>query len=241
MTAPDIIRRSLLDGARHVSGPTIVIDTFRAFATAAYLFDRGVDRVVLSETLDEARDRARAIPGAILCGEEEGRRPTDFDLGNSPVEVEAHPDLDGRTVVMRTSAGTRGVVAALRSGADPVYAASLVVAGATARAVRRYERVTIIAAGLGGVSIADEDEETSGLISGRILGLDDDPMRIDRISAGEGAQRLRSTPWIDPADFARCVDVDRFGFALHAVTIDGIPSLRLAHVPESAPVTENGP
>ena len=137
VTIPIITRRSLLVGATPVSGPTVVIDTFRAFTTAAYLFDRGVDPIVLTETLDEARHRARAIPRAILCGEDGGRRPGDFDLGNSPVEVAAYPDLSGHPIVMRTSGGTRAVVQSLRSGADPVYAASLVVARATTQVVCR--------------------------------------------------------------------------------------------------------
>ena len=231
VTAPVIIRRSLLAGADGVSGWTIVIDTFRAFSTAAYLIDRGVDHIVLTETLDEARRQSQAIANSILCGEDRGRRPDDFDVGNSPVEVDAFPDLAGRIVVMRTSGGTRTIVRSLRSGADPVYAASLVVAGATADAVRRSPRVTIIASGLGGDSIADEDEETGDLISDRILGLTDDPHRIRRIRKGKGATRLRSTPWIDPADLARCLDVDRFSFALLAGINDGVPTLRAVHNP----------
>ena len=211
-----------------MSGPTVVIDTFRAFSTAAYLFDRGVDHIVLTETLDEARTRALTIPDPILCGEDGGRMPDDFDLGNSPVEVGAFPDLAGRTVIMRTSAGTRTLVRALRSGADPVYAASLVVAASTAAAVRRSPRVTIIASGLGGVSIADEDEETAGLISDRILGRADDPMRTSRIQGGGGATRLRSTPSIDPEDLARCLDVDRFPFALRVRLNEGVVTVRAA-------------
>ena len=209
-----------------MSGTTVVIDTFRAFSTAAYLFGRGVDHIVLAETLDEARTRARTIPDSILCGEDGGRKPDDFELGNSPVEVGAFPDLAGRTVIMRTSAGARTLVRALRSGADPVHAASLVVAASTAAAVRPSPRVTIIAAGLGGVSIADEDEETAGLISDRILGRADDPMRTSRIQGGGGATRLRSTPWIDPEDLARCLDVDRFPFALRARLNEGVVTVR---------------
>lgn len=226
MRAASISRRSLLSGATGVSGPTIIIDTFRAFSTAAYLFDRGVDHIVLAETLAEARGRARAIPRAILCGEDGGRRPDDFDLGNSPLEVEAHPGLNGMTVVMRTSAGTRCVVTALQAGAEPVYAASLVVAGATASAARRFPEVTIVASGLGGISVADEDEETGDLISDRIRGHQDDPQRIDRVHHGEGARRLRSTPWINPTDLERCTAVDRFDFALRAAMTNGIAVLR---------------
>jgi len=229
VNTPVIIRRSLLEGADGVSGATVVIDTFRAFSTAAYLVASGVGRIVLAESLDEARSRAATIPNSILCGEEGGRRPEDFDLGNSPVEVGAHPQLAGRTVVMRTSSGTRAIVRALRSGADPVYAASLVVAGSTASAVRCSTRVTIVASGLGGASIADEDEETADLISDRILGRADDAQRIDRIQSGEGAARLRSSAWIDPADLTYCLDVDRFQFALRAGFDGGVATLYAVH------------
>jgi len=233
VTPPIIIHRSLADGAAGVSGSTVVVDTFRAFSTAAYLVDRGVDHIVLAETLDEARTRAQKIADAILCGEDGGRRPADFELGNSPVEVGAFPDLAGCTVVMRTTAGTRTVLRALQSGADPVFAASLVVAGATASAVRRSPRVTIIASGLGGASIADEDEETADLIADRILGRTDDPHRINCVRSGEGATRLRSTPWIDPEDLERCLEIDRFSFALRAGLEDGIGTLRAVRGPES--------
>jgi len=226
VAAPNITRRSLLAGTHGVSGPTIVIDTFRAFTTAAFLLDRGVDHIVLTETLEEARARSHSIPESILCGEEEGRRPDDFDLGNSPIEAECFDHPTGRVVVMRTSAGTRSVVSALRSGADPLYAASLVVAGATASAVRSRAEIAIIASGLSGITIADEDEETSGLIESRILRLPDDPERLHRIRSGAGARRLTTTSWIDPEDLDRCLEVDRFDFAMRAEMGDGMVVLR---------------
>ena len=225
MTRPTIIRRSLLAGAQQATGATVVIDTFRAFTTAAYLLERGVRRIILEETLDGARRRASAVPGSILCGEEGGRRPDDFALGNSPAEVITHADLETRTVVMRTSSGTRGVLAALRAGAAPVYAASLVVAGATADAVRRYSAVTIVASGLGGTTVADEDEETANLIEELLTDRTPDPDRRRRILEGAGTRRLTTTPWIDPADLALCLDISRFGFALEATPDDGAVTL----------------
>lgn len=224
-----------------MSGPTIVIDTFRAFTTAAHLVANGADHIVLAETLDEARSRAASIPDSILCGEDGGRKPDDFDLGNSPAEVDACRDLADRTVVMRTSGGTRTVVRVLRSGADPVYAASLVVAGSTVEAVRSLGRVTIIASGLAGVSIADEDEETADLISDRLLGRIDDPLRVNRIDGGEGAARLRSSPWIDPSDLALCLDVDRYQFALGSSFVGGAATLRAVHGADLAASAENDP
>lgn len=226
MAAPEITRRSLLAGTHGISGPTIVIDTFRAFTTAAFLFGRDIERIVLAETLEEARHRSLSIPESILCGEEEGLRPDDFDLGNSPIEAERYDEPGGRVVVMRTSAGTRSVVSALRSGADPVYAASLVNAGATARVVRSRAEVVIVASGLGGIAIADEDEETAGLIAARILEQPDDPGRLDRIRTGAGARRLRTTPWIDPEDLNRCLEIDRFDFTMRARLENGLAVLR---------------
>ncbi len=226
VTAPEISRRSLLASVPGVSGPTIVIDTFRAFTTAAFLLDRDVDRIVLTETLEEARERSISTPDSILCGEEEGRRPDDFDLGNSPVEAQRYDDPVDRVIVMRTSAGTRSVVGALRSGAEPVYAASLVVATATASAVRNRSMVTIIASGLSGITIADEDEETADLIASRLLEHVDDPERLNRIRSGIGAERLRTTPWINPNDLDRCLEVDRFNFAMRARLENGVAVLR---------------
>lgn len=226
MNVPEITRHSLLAGTQGITGPTVVIDTFRAFTTAAYLLDRGVDRIVLTETLDEARSRSRLIPDSILCGEEGGRRPDDFDLGNSPIEAERYLDPERGVVVMRTSSGTRSVVSALRSGADPVYAASLVVAGATALAVRNHPHVTIVASGLGGITPADEDEETADLISEQLRGEPADPDRLRRIRSGAGADRLRTTPWIDPGDLERCLAADRFDFAMRVTRKDGLTVLR---------------
>ncbi len=240
MTIPKITRRSLLAGTHGISGPTIMIDTFRAFTTAAFLLDRGVDRIVLTETLDEARSRSGSLPDSVLCGEEGGRRPDDFDLGHSPIEAEGYADLEGRVVVMRTSSGSRSVVSALRSGANPVLAASLVVAGATVAAVRCELQVSIVASGLGGVTVADEDEETADLIASRLLGRSDDPERLSRIRAGAGAQRLRTTPWIDPGDLERCLAVDRFDFAMRVKLERGVTVMRREDSHEQDPMPDTG-
>ena len=98
-------------------------------------------------------------------------------------------------------------------------------------------QVTIVASGLEGASAADEDEETADLISDRILGMPDDPDRLDRIRGGEGAERLRTTAWIDPEDLARCLEVDRFAFALHARLTRGTATLRGAHPAQLGPNT----
>jgi len=219
--APTIIHKAGIAGASEAAGPTLVIDTFRAFSTAAYLFDAGVERLILTDSLDEARQIARLLGDALLCGENEGIRPDDFDLGNSPAEVLARSDLSGGTVVMRTSAGTRSVIAARASGAAPIIATSLVVASATVRGVAGRPEVTIVAAGLNGVEPADEDDATAALLTALLTGaLHDVPMMMEALRNGSGAKRLLDTPSIDDDDLELCLAVDAFDFAME-VTKEG--------------------
>lgn len=61
--------------------------------------------ILLADSVDEARRLKAAHPGSLAMGEDHGRRPAGFDFSNSPVLI-ADADLDGRTLVQRTSAGT---------------------------------------------------------------------------------------------------------------------------------------
>lgn len=118
-----------LDG---VTGPVVVVDVIRAFTTAAYAFGAGAAEIYLVDTVAEALELKVGRPGMLAMGEDHGRRPDGFDFPNSPAMVGAAA-LDGRTMVQRTSAGTRGVVAA--RDATRLWAASLACASATAAAV----------------------------------------------------------------------------------------------------------
>ncbi len=210
-----------LDAAGQVRGPAIVIDTFRAFTTAAFLLDAGVDRLLLATELDEARALAHDLD-AVLCGEDGGRRPDDFDLGNAPGEVRAAGHrVRGRTVVMRSTAGTRCLVGAHRAGARPLWAASLVVVSATARAVADNARLTIVSAGRSGVEPAPEDDVTGDLIVARLEGRPIDPRAVAELRDAVTARRLATADWAHPDDLDLCLDVDRFPFAMEARSGDG--------------------
>ncbi|MEZ5217179.1 MAG: 2-phosphosulfolactate phosphatase [Ilumatobacteraceae bacterium] len=128
MTARFLARWEL-DG---VGGTVVAIDVIRAFTTAAYAFGAGAREIWLVAGVEEALALGDSIPGALVMGEDRGRRPEGFTYPNSPV-VLAGADLEGRTLVQRTSAGTQGVVMA--SDAERLFAASLVCASATAAAV----------------------------------------------------------------------------------------------------------
>jgi 2-phosphosulfolactate phosphatase len=218
MTMVAVSHRGGLEGTAGATGPTVVIDTFRAFSTAAYLIAAGAGPILLAETIDEARAAAARIDAAILCGEDRGRQPPDFDLGNSPGEVIEARYLEGRPVVQRTSAGTRCARAAMRSGAKPLYAASLVVASATARSLAGAASVSIIASGRLGTIPVEEDDATAHLIGALITGTPvAAPNLVGKIRRGPSAERLRRADWAHDDDLDLCLDVDRFDFSMRVV------------------------
>ena len=102
---------SLLEGARTAEGTVVIIDVFRAFTTAAVAFSRGAAKIVLTAEVGEALElRARGV-GELCMGEVDGMRPEGFDFGNSPYELST-ADVEGKTLVQSTRAGTVGVAAA---------------------------------------------------------------------------------------------------------------------------------
>lgn len=134
-------------------------------------------------SVDEALSFKAQHPGSLTMGELDGRRIAGFDLSNSPARA-ARADLTGRTLVQRTSAGTRGVVAA--SLANPTgrqWCASLVCASATARAVALsgLGAPTYIVTGRFSdhpVQDGAEDAAAAQYIERARLGLDSDPAAV---------------------------------------------------------------
>jgi 2-phosphosulfolactate phosphatase len=221
-----IRRRSLLAGAEEATGPTVVIDVFRAFSTAAFALAGGVERLVLAAELDEARLLGGRLGKALLMGEDGGQRPEDFDLGNSPAEVLA-ADLAGTTVVHRSSAGTRVVRAALQNRAGPIYAGAFVVASATARAVAGESEVTLVPAGRGGEESADEDEACADHLEALILRRGgNERAGLEAALRGNGGRLLGESGWAHPADLGLCLALDLFDFAMKVEEEDGLVVLR---------------
>lgn len=210
-----------LDG---VDGAVVVVDVIRAFTTAAYAFASGAAEIYLVGTIGEALAFKEAHAGSLAMGEERGLRPGGFDFPNSPAMVR-DADLEGRTLVQRTSAGTQGVVRAV--DATRLWAASLVVASATARAVE--------VAGLG---------EPAYVITGRfedhVDGGADDVLTaelIERARTGrpleapataaalmvteEAAKTLAlGSEHTDPRDIELAAAVDAFDFAMEVERTD---------------------
>jgi 2-phosphosulfolactate phosphatase len=209
-----------------VSGAVVVIDVIRAFSTAAYAFAAGAHEIFLVSTLDEAL-QLKSEKNALAMGEIKGRRPEGFDLSNSPVMAAQH-DLTGRTLVQRTSAGTQGVVAA--SSATRLWCASLVVASATALAVR--------SSGLGPptyvvtgnfdddpVMTGDDDRATAELIERVRVGQPaESESTAQFVGATLEAERTLALGGADshPDDIVFATRVDAFSFAMEVERVDGL-------------------
>ncbi|HEY8762309.1 MAG TPA: 2-phosphosulfolactate phosphatase [Candidatus Dormibacteraeota bacterium] len=138
-----IVRAAGVEGARDARGLVVVIDVLRAFTVSAYAIAGGAREVLYVADLEQARELASRIPGAVLSAEVDGLPVAGVEISNSPTMIAA-ADLSGRTLVQRSSAGVQSLAAA--AGASRLFAAGLVVAGATARCVRELmpELVTLV-------------------------------------------------------------------------------------------------
>lgn len=159
----NLSRKSLLTGASEAKGITIVVDVFRAFTCSSIMFHYGLRKLFLVESPEEALQLKESI-GGIVVGEVKGKKQPGFDFGNSPKEmIEAGPDsFAGQQAIMRTSAGTRGVIAALNSS-ELVILGSYVNARAIAdyihtKQAEKNRLVTIVAMGMHGEDKTIDDE-----------------------------------------------------------------------------------
>ena len=225
-----VVTDSLIEGARRATGVVAVIDVFRAFTSAAVALANGASRILMVRSVEEALELRRAGLGDFCIGEVGGRAPEGFDFGNSPFEITS-VDLQGKTVIQRTSAGTQGIVFA-SSRAQRLYAASLVTVNATARAILSGlpETVTLVAMGGEGIRRTDEDEVCAMHLRNRLEGRPGDPDAVRRlILAGGEVSRFNdpTRPYLHPQDVDIALDVDRYDFPVRVEIEDGRPVARM--------------
>jgi 2-phosphosulfolactate phosphatase len=207
-----------------VTGAVVAVDVLRAFTTAAYAFAAGARHIFLVDSVEEALSLKAGDPSLLLMGEDRGRRVDGFDFSNSPAEV-AGAALDDRVLVQRTSAGTRGVVAA--RSATRLWCAGLVCATATAAAVRASgldDPTYVITGRMTGdrQTNATDDTATAELIERARLGLDIDAEKTSQFVANsdEARRTLALGPGhVDPEDIAMATRVDAFDFAMEVQRI----------------------
>jgi len=227
--APDI---RILQGAdRPYPGAdiNIVIDVIRAFTVAHVAFLRGVREILLVNSVEEAMALKAGDPGLLLAGEIKGLGIPGFDLDNSPYRV-AQAELEGRTLVQRTTNGVKATLAAL--AARHVFVAGYSSALDTARHVRHL----LVRDGLRTVNVIashaqdDDDLACAEYIRDQILGLDQLRAEdvVERIRRSRPAAKFLAEPPGDfePRDLDACVRVVPSGFVMEVDRLGKVPSIR---------------
>jgi len=214
---------SLLEGAGRAQGTVVIVDVFRAFTTAAVALARGAERIIMVPGIEEAlRLRDQGV-GEVCVGEVNGIKPEGFDFGNSPHEM-MRASLQGKVVIQSTRAGTTGVAAAAQ--AEAVYAGALVVAEATAEAIRQEDppQVTIVAMGWNARVRTDEDELCALYLRNLLQGRRPDPEAVRKLVLVGG----EATKFGDPKqphfyreDLEIALEINKYDFAIRVVKEDG--------------------
>ncbi len=219
----EIIHATGVEGARAARGVVVVIDVLRSFTVSAYALAGGARECLLVPTTDEALSLAQRIADSIVCAEENALPIPGIAISNSPTQVRAGR-FQGRTLIQRSSAGTP-VIAAVRSG-DGMFAASLVVASATAQACLSTHPSTVTL-----VASADFPEDHAcalyieAVLRGSSLNLD--PL-LQPLRDSERYRKVMAGLWpgFPPTDIELSLAVDRFDFAMPATRHEGFIALR---------------
>ena len=202
-----------VDGARSAVGVVVVIDVLRAFSVSAYALAGGARECLLVGTVDEARAVAGATPDAIISAEVDTLPVAGIPISNSPTQI-VEANLRGKAVVQRTSAGTQAINAV--ETAEAIYAASLVVARATAQAclLMRPQTVTLVASG-----DYPEDHACARYIEALMRGESADVSQLlEALTSSERYERFARGDWpgFPKSDLDLALATDRFDFAMPA-------------------------
>lgn len=209
-----------IEGAKRARGVTVIIDVFRAFSTACYAYDSAAARIIATGEVDQALMLKTKYSNSVLVGERDERKIEGFDFGNSPTEI-IKTDLNGKTVIHTTTAGTQGLINA--QNAEMVLAAGFVNAVSTAEYIKSVNPkfVSLVAMGYRATISADEDllcaELIMSVIQEREIKFD---KRISALKETSG-KRFFNPANIDfspPTDFFLCTIVNKFNFVLKAAT-----------------------
>ena len=205
-----------LENAHEASGFVVVVDVLRAFTTAAHAFNVGAEKILPVAGVEEAIQLRKRIPGSLIMGEVDGEKPAGFDFGNSPAAISVL-DLSGRTLIQRTSAGTQGIVRAVN--ANHLFAASFVVAKATAEVILRCNPavVSFVITGESAARDGDEDRACAEYIQAVVMNeVTDKSAYIERVgssSAGRSFLNDRNQTFLRN-DFVMSIQTDIFPFTL---------------------------
>ena len=207
----------LIEGAKQAKGLTVIIDVFRAVSLECYLYNMGVKEIRPVGSIEEAFRLNQLIPNSVLIGERQGKKCDGFDFGNSPSTI-SKEDVEGKTIIHTTSAGTQGIVNAL--GASEIITGSLVNAKAVAEYIRakQPDTVSLVAMGNAGVRPAAEDELCAEYIKSLLEGnemsdMDERVTELQKIGGAHFFDKDRQGVYPEK-DFWLCIKYNQFPYVI---------------------------
>lgn len=212
----------LIEGAKQATGLTVIIDVFRAFSTACYVFRNGAEKIFPIGDIELAYQLKKEHPDYILMGERGGIMQPGFDYGNSPTRIE-HVDFSGLTIVQTTSAGTQGFANAHK--ADEMISGSFVNAGAIVKYIKRKKPavVSLVSMGSAGTVPNDEDRLLAEYLKSQLSGNSVDFTKIkDHLRNYDSARKFfdPTIEWAPEKDFELCMNLNAVDFILRAEKFD---------------------
>jgi len=222
----------LVEGAKKATGLTVVIDVFRAMSLEAYLFSKGAEKVIPVGDVKLAYKLKEENPDFILAGERGGKIMPGFDMGNSPSEL-LDIDVQGKTVVHTTSAGTQGIANA--QGADEILGGSLLTAKAIAKYIKakQPEEVSLVCMGYAGVSETEEDtlcaEYIKSLLEDKSFDMESGISLVKKTSGAKFFVPEQNDVFPEK-DFELCTHTDCFDFVIRLCKDSSLPYMEKIEV-----------
>lgn len=121
-TLHTVLSPRLLDLYDVSNSIVVIIDVFRATSTIATALYNGAERVIPVDSVDKCIEIGRHT-GGVTAGERDGKVIPGLAHGNSPAEY-PRSFIEGKTLVLTTTNGTRLLHMALNNGAAEVVTGS---------------------------------------------------------------------------------------------------------------------
>lgn len=199
--------------ASEIEGFTIVVDVFRAFSTAYYIYDNNPQKYILSESIEHSFELKRERENVLLIGERQGVQIEGFDFGNSPADI-AGKNFSKNIIVHTTTSGTKGVLA--QPPENEVVVGSFVNIQAIINHVHSsgIEKVNIYCTAMPDKKYGEEDIVFAEYLKARLL---NSPCSFEETVTylRNGTGRVFVDEIFAPySDFLMCMDINRFDFIL---------------------------
>ncbi len=101
----------------------VIIDVFRATSTIATALYNGAIQVIPVPDVETCIQRGKEIPNSVTAGERDGKVIPGLQFGNSPAEY-TRDFIEGKTLVLTTTNGTKLLNMALQMGASDIITGS---------------------------------------------------------------------------------------------------------------------